>query len=124
MVHQSAAMPLTSGQVSFTSASSRADRACLERAGRSQPANGRLRHSVGAGHIGLHSAFLEKLRELRPIRPSAAHFLGVNLGCTRGMQLRILAGQGLAIGADPGIAVNRHFEPSLLAATYALKNYH
>src|SRR5262245_55320006 len=32
MVHQSAAMRLTSCQVSFTSASSRADRACLERA--------------------------------------------------------------------------------------------
>src|SRR5262245_19661016 len=64
------------------------------------------------------------LRELRPIRPSAAHFLGVNLGRTRGMELRILTGQGLAIGADPRIAVNRHFGPLLLAATYALKNHH
>src|SRR5262245_63637823 len=38
----------SSHQVSFTSASSRADRACLERAGRTRPANGRLRGAVGA----------------------------------------------------------------------------
>src|SRR5262249_19970479 len=56
MVHQSAAMPLTSCQVSFTSASSRADRACLERAWRSQPANGRLRDAVGAGQLCLRGA--------------------------------------------------------------------
>ena len=61
MVHQSAAMPLTSCQVSFTSAPSRADRACLERAGRSQPANGRLRDAVGAGELCLRGALREAL---------------------------------------------------------------
>src|SRR5262245_40725466 len=56
MVHQSAAMPLTSCQASFTSASSRADRACLERAWRSQPANGRLRDAEGACQLYLRGA--------------------------------------------------------------------
>jgi hypothetical protein len=59
MVHQSAAMPLTTCQVSFTSASSRADRACLERAWRSQPANGGLRDAVGASQLCLRGALRE-----------------------------------------------------------------
>src|SRR5262249_12443379 len=73
MVHQSAAMPLTSCQVSSTPASSRAARACLERAGRSQPANGRLRDAVGAGQLCLHGALREAL-----------HGLTALMGCERG----------------------------------------
>src|SRR5499426_3425241 len=72
MVHQSAAMPLTSCQVSFTSASSRADRAYLERAWRSQPANGRLRDAVGAGQLCLRGALREAL-----------HGLTALMGCER-----------------------------------------
>src|SRR5262245_11628014 len=72
LVHQSAAMPLTSCQVSFTSAASRADRACLERAWRSQPANGRLRDAAGAGQLCLRGA----LREAR-------HGLTAWMGCER-----------------------------------------
>jgi hypothetical protein len=50
-VHQFAAMPLTSCQVAVTSASSRADRACLERAGCRQPANGRQRRNFRKRHL-------------------------------------------------------------------------
>src|SRR5215472_18884435 len=72
MVHQSAAMPLTSCQVSSTPASSRADRACLERAGRSQPANGRLRDAVGARQLCLRGSLREAL-----------HGLTTLMGCER-----------------------------------------
>jgi integrase len=41
--------------------------ACLERAGRCQPANGRLAHAVGAGQIGLCSAFCKPLDCLLPL---------------------------------------------------------
>jgi hypothetical protein len=51
----------TGCQVSFTSASSHADRVCLERTRRSQSANGRLRHAVGARKIGLHDTLREAL---------------------------------------------------------------
>src|SRR5262249_7422967 len=56
----------------ITSASSRADRACLERAGRSQPANGRLRDAVGAGQLCLRGALREAL-----------HGLTALMGCER-----------------------------------------
>src|SRR5215510_11569780 len=82
MVHQSAAMPLTSCQVAFTSASSRADRACLERAGRSQPANGRLRDAVGAGQLCLRGALREALHGLTALmgceRRRATSLLGLS----------------------------------------------
>src|SRR5262245_66693207 len=71
----------SSHQVSFTSASSRADRACLERAGRSQPANGRLRDAVGAGQLCLRGALREALHGLTALmacerrRAAEAHAL-------------------------------------------------
>src|SRR5215510_10410773 len=93
MVHQSAAMPLTSCQVAFTSASSRADRACLERAGRSQPANGRLRDAVGAGQLCLHGALREAL-----------HGLTALMGCERrrATEAHALRLRAVAAGAGSG----------------------
>src|SRR5262249_30320825 len=93
MVHQSAAMPLTSCQVSFTSASSRADRACLERAWRSQPANGRLRDTVGAGQLCLRGALREAL-----------HGLTALMGCERrrATEAHALRLRAVAPGAGSG----------------------
>src|SRR5262245_56960537 len=96
MVHQSAAMPLTSGQVSFTSAPSRADRACLERAGRSQPANGRLRDGVGAGQLGLHCALREAL-----------HGLTALMGCERRRATEAYALRLRAVAAGAGSGEDR-----------------
>jgi hypothetical protein len=66
-------MPLTSCQVSFTSASSRADRACLERAWRSQPADGRLRYTIGTEPLHRFPALMRC--ELR--RTTVLHALGL-----------------------------------------------
>ena len=63
---------LTGCQVSFTSASSHADRAYRERAGRSQPANGRLRHAVGARQLCLRGSLRQAL-----------HGLTALMGCER-----------------------------------------
>src|SRR5262245_64956158 len=76
----------TGGQVSFTSASSHADRAYRERAGCSQPANGRLRHAVGARQLCLRGA----LRE-------AVHGLTALMGCER---RRATETHALRLGAD------------------------
>src|SRR5262245_4130823 len=71
----------SSHQVSFTSASSRADRACLERAGRGQSANGRLRDPIGAGQLCLRRALREALHGLTALmgrerrRATEAHAL-------------------------------------------------
>jgi hypothetical protein len=43
------------------------DRACLERARCSKPANGRLRDAVGSRKIGLHGAFRETLDNFLPL---------------------------------------------------------
>jgi len=89
MVHQSAAMPLNA----FTSVSSRADRACLERAGRSQPANGRLRDAVGAGQLCLRGALREAL-----------HGLTALMGCERrrATEAHALRLRAVAAGAGSG----------------------
>src|SRR5262249_2261380 len=72
---------------------SRADRACLERAGCSQSANGRLRNAVGARKMGLRGALREAL-----------HGLTALMGCerrraTKAHALRLRAG---AAGASSG----------------------
>jgi hypothetical protein len=46
---------------------------CLERAGRCQPANGRLAHAIGPGQIGLHSAFRESLDGLLALMGGQLH---------------------------------------------------
>src|SRR5262249_36545559 len=77
---------LTSCQVVFTSASSCADRACLERAGCSQPANSRLRDAVGARQLCLRGALREALHGLAALmgcerrRPTEAHTLRLRAG--------------------------------------------
>src|SRR5262249_44529871 len=78
--------PTSSGRVVFTSAASRADRACLERAGCSQPANGRLRDAVGARQLRLRGALREALHGLAALmgcerrRPTEAHTLRLRAG--------------------------------------------
>src|SRR5262245_4030620 len=76
----------TGCQVSFTSASSRADRACPERARCSQPANGRLRHAVGARQLCLRGSLREALHGLTALmgcerrRATEAHTLNLRAG--------------------------------------------
>src|SRR5262249_41513384 len=105
MVHQSAAMPPTSCQVSFTSASSRADRACLERAWRSQPANGRLRDfeppPPGACSMtALPAASTPEVLEPRRCQLGVAHGVLDVLVAEPGLQRpRVMAGIGQRIAA-------------------------
>src|SRR5262245_17095862 len=96
MVHQSAAMPLTSCQVAFTSACLRADRACLERARRSQSANGRLRDAVGAGQLCLRGALREAL-----------HGLTALMGCERRRATEAYALRLRAVAAGAGSGEDR-----------------
>src|SRR5262249_29344421 len=59
-----------------------------------------------------HVAFLEfanQLGQLGAIRFRAARFLEVDFGRTGGVELRIPAGERLAVRAHPRVAVNRHF---------------
>src|SRR5262249_7280598 len=80
---------LTSCQVSFISAFSRADRAYRERAGCSQSANGRLRHAIGARQLGLRGALCQALHGLTALmgcerrRSTEAHALRLRAGAAR-----------------------------------------
>src|SRR5262249_40035964 len=70
-----------------------ADRACLERAWRSQPANGRLRDAVGAGQLCLRGALREALHGLTPL-----------MGCERrrATEAHALRLRAVAAGAGSG----------------------
>src|SRR5262245_7799752 len=70
----------------ITSTSSHADRAYRERAGCSQPANGRLRHAIGAGQLCLRGPLREALHGLTTLmgcerrRATEAHALRLRAG--------------------------------------------
>src|SRR5215469_548735 len=75
----------------------------------------RARQAIEPGddqHIALLET-LEDLRKLGAVGLRTAHLLAVDLGATSGMERGILGRQGLAVGADAGIAVNGHFALNL-----------